>query len=341
MPATALRPLHALLMARASRAAQLEHAPGEQPYVVTRSGPTGLHRYAQTWTGDNRTEWKSLKFNLRTGLGLALSGVSNLGHDVGGFAGPRPDPELFLRWVQAGVLMPRFSIHSWNDDGTVNEPWMYPALVPAVRRLMALRQRLVPFFNDLALRYHADCQPMLRPLWLDFPQDPQAWTDGEEHLLGADLLACPVVAPGATRCSAYLPAGADWVHLWSGETWRGGQTVTVEAPLEALPPLFARAGSAMLVDLAPQGFRAGPVQHGIWLFPPQEGPFSWSATDVDGLVGGDLTVRVTGHAEVGQIVIRVEVEGAVNQPLGLILPATERRTVVLTGQVALLHQPFS
>ena len=340
MPATALRPLHALLMARASRAAQLEHRPGERPYVVTRSGPTGLHRYAQTWTGDNRTEWKSLKFNLRTGLGLALSGVSNLGHDIGGFAGPRPDPELFLRWVQAGVLMPRFSIHSWNDDGTVNEPWMYPELVPAVRRLMALRQRLVPFFNDLALRYHADCQPMLRPLWLDFPQDPQAWADGEEHLLGPDLLACPVVAPGASQCSAYLPAGADWVHLWSGESWRGGQRVTVAAPLDGLPPLFACAGSAMLVDLAPQGFRPGPVQHGLWLFPPREGAFSCSATDVDALAGGDLTVRVSGHAAAGQIVVRVEVDGALDQPLGLILPATESRSVVLTGQVALLHQPI-
>jgi alpha-glucosidase len=337
MAATALRPLHALLMARASRAAQIEHAPDERPYVVTRSGPTGLHRYAQTWTGDNRTEWKSLKFNLRTGLGLALSGVSNLGHDVGGFAGPRPDPELFLRWVQAGVLMPRFSIHSWNDDGTVNEPWMYPDLVPAVRRLMALRQRLVPFFNDLALRYHADCEPMLRPLWLDFPHDPAAWADGEAHLLGPDLLACPVVEPGAVTCTAYLPAGAGWVHLWSGAHYPGGQRVTVPAPLDGPPPLFARAGSALLVDLAPQGFRPGAVRHGVWLFPPTTpGTFRWSARDLGDKAGDNLAVAINGQVEPGRIALTVQVEGRLEQPLGLVLPAGEQRPVAIAGPAALI-----
>ncbi|MGO1303730.1 MAG: TIM-barrel domain-containing protein, partial [Sphingomonas parapaucimobilis] len=69
-----------------------------------------------------------------------IRSVSNSGHDVGGFSGPAPSPELLIRWVQAGVLMPRFSIHSWNHDRTVNEPWMYPEVLPAMHRLMALRQ---------------------------------------------------------------------------------------------------------------------------------------------------------------------------------------------------------
>ena len=109
-------------MMRASRAAQIANAPDRASHSVTRSGMAGLNRYAQTWSGANFTCWKTLRYNFKMGRGLALSGVSILGHDVGGFAGPKPDPELFVRWVQAGVLMPRFSIHSWNDDGTVNEP---------------------------------------------------------------------------------------------------------------------------------------------------------------------------------------------------------------------------
>ncbi|GHL77144.1 hypothetical protein ECZU34_48920 [Escherichia coli] len=64
------------------------------------------------------------------GLGMSLSGLYNLGHDVGGFSGDKPDPELFVRWVQNGVMHPRFTIHSWNDDHTVNEPWMYPGVTP-------------------------------------------------------------------------------------------------------------------------------------------------------------------------------------------------------------------
>ena len=155
-------------MMRASRAAQIAHAPDRASHLVTRSGMAGLHRYAQTRSGDNLKCWKTLRYNLKMELGLALSGVSNLGHVVGGFAGPKPDPELFVRWVQAGVLMPRFSIHAWNDDGTVNEPWMHPQVLPAIRRLMALRQMLVPFFDDLACRYAREFEPIVRPLWL-FP----------------------------------------------------------------------------------------------------------------------------------------------------------------------------
>src|ERR1700736_5648195 len=77
------------------------------------------------------------------GAGLSLSGVSNTGHDVDGFSGPAPSPELLLRWVQFGIFMPRFAINFWNDDGTLNEPWMYPEIPPHVSRLLKLRYRLM------------------------------------------------------------------------------------------------------------------------------------------------------------------------------------------------------
>ena len=125
------KPLQSLLMMRASHDAQKEHAPDNRPFLVSRSGAVGMHRYAQTWSGDNSTSWETLKYNLKMGLGLALSGVSNTGHDIGGFSGPAPDPELFVRWVQFGVFMPRFCIHSWNDDGSANEPWMHPQTTPS------------------------------------------------------------------------------------------------------------------------------------------------------------------------------------------------------------------
>ena len=113
-------------MLKSSFAAQKEFAPNLRPYLISRSGCPGIQRYVQTWTGDNRTEWKTLKFNNYMAIGLSLSGVYNLGHDVGGFSGLAPDPELFVRWVQNGIFYPRFTIHSWNDDKTVNVPWMYP-----------------------------------------------------------------------------------------------------------------------------------------------------------------------------------------------------------------------
>ena len=311
MPAAAMRPVQPLLMMRASRRAQIEARPDERPYVVTRAGMAGLHRYAQTWTGDNRTEWKTLRYNARMALGLALSGVSNSGHDVGGFAGPAPDAELLVRWVQAGVLMPRFSIHSWNDDRTVNEPWMYPEALPAIQSLMRLRQRLVPFFYDLLLRYHHDYAPMVLPTWAVFPQDRRCWEECDEHLLGPNLLAAPVVEQGATTRTLYLPAGANWTHVWTGEIFVGGSEITVAAPLDGMPPLFARTGSAILVDLADGGWAPSTPRRGLWLFPPEAGAFACEALEDPGDGAGGVTRwQVQGQVDAEAVTLRVTPTGA-------------------------------
>lgn len=334
-PAAAALPLQPLLMARASRAAQVAHAPDARPYLVTRSGTTGLHRYAQTWSGDNRTAWPTLRYNLKMGLGLALSGVSNSGHDVGGFAGPAPDAELLVRWVQAGVLMPRFSIHSWNDDRTANEPWMHEGAIPAIRRLMALRQTLVPFLYDLLHRYHAGYEPMIRPTWLDHPHDPAAWVDGDDHLLGRDLLAALVVEPGATTRAVRPPAGDDWIDVWTGAVLPGGVEAQVAAPLDGPPPLFARAGSGVFVDLARQGFRPGPFERGVWLFPcVGDGRFAWDAFDDDGeSLAAPGRWRIEGVADGQTLTLSVMREDMPDDTITILLPPGETRAVAITGGI--------
>ncbi len=335
--AAAMRPVQPLLMMRASRRAQIEARPDERPYVVTRAGMAGLQRYAQTWTGDNRTEWKTLRYNARMALGLALSGVSNSGHDVGGFAGPAPSPELLVRWVQAGVLMPRFSIHSWNDDRTVNEPWMYPEALPAIRALLRLRQRLVPFFYDLLHRYHAEYRPMVLPTWAVFPNDPHCWEECDEHLLGPDLLAAPVVEQGEVERRLYLPAGAAWTHVWTGETFAGGSHATVAAPLDGPPPLFARAGSAMLVDLAEGGWRPAPMRRALWIFPPREGAFTCDAIEDEGDGNGPRTRWIVeGHADAAEVRVRLMLDGALRDDaeVTLMMPVGDTRRVRAEGHAA-------
>ena len=331
-PVAEARALQPLLMMRASRAAQIEHAPDERPYVVTRSGMAGLHRYAQTWTGDNNTSWESLRSNIKMGLGLSLSGVSNMGHDVGGFAGSKPDPELFLRWVQAGIMMPRFSIHSWNDDGTANEPWMYPEILPQIRRLMALRQTLGPFFYDLLYQYHADYEPVSRPLWLDHPNDSGAWIDGDDHMLGRDLLVSLVVQPGATTRTVRFPGHDQWIDVWAGKAYAGGSTATLPAPLDAPPLLFARAGSGISVDLARQGHRPEPYDLGVWLFPPSEGRIEWSGYDKDGVHAGSMW-RATGSAKAATIEIDVARNHSIHDAstVTLVFPVGETRPIRFAG----------
>ncbi|WP_067582266.1 glycoside hydrolase family 31 protein [Endozoicomonas ascidiicola] len=245
IPVGMIRPLLPLLMMRASFEAQAAFAPKLRPYLISRSGCPGMSRYVQTWSGDNRTNWTSLRYNIRMGLGMSLSGLYNLGHDVGGFSGERPDPELFVRWVQNGVMHPRFTIHSWNDDGSVNEPWMYPEVTPIIRKAMALRYQLMPYLYNTLWQAHAHDEPMLRPTFLDHESDARTFEECDDYLLGKDLLVASVVEQGQRERSVYLPDNkAGWYELSTGHWFSAGQTVTLSAALEELP-LLVRAGSVM------------------------------------------------------------------------------------------------
>src|SRR2546423_1531693 len=108
-----------------------------------RTGLPGIQRYAQTWSGDNTTNWHTLRWNLRMGLGMSLSGMFNTGHDVGGFFGPVPDPELLIRWTQSGAFSPRFIMNSWKAGGETNTPWLHPQALDAIRDAIRLRYRLM------------------------------------------------------------------------------------------------------------------------------------------------------------------------------------------------------
>ncbi len=242
------RPLQTLLMARASYEAALEHRPDELPFVLSRSGTAGIQRYVQTWSGDNETSWHTLRWNIPMGLGMSLSGIPNVGHDVGGFFGPAPDAELFVRWVQCGIFLPRFTIHSWNTDGTVNEPWMHPEVLPIIREAFRLRYRLLPYLHALMVEAHETGAPIMRPLVYEFPDDPRCTTESFTFMLGAHLLVAPVLEPGARTWRVYLPAGTAWCD-WHTGTWHdGGQTVEVAAPLDRIP-LFVRDGGAIPLDV--------------------------------------------------------------------------------------------
>lgn len=241
IPVAVARPLLTLLMARASYEALREFRPGKRPFLLTRSGCPGIQRYAQTWSGDNTTSWNTLRYNIPMGLGLGLSGMPNNGHDVGGFAGPKPDPELFVRWVQHGIFHPRFTIHSWNADGTVNEPWMYPDMLPLIRDAIRFRYRLIPYLYTLLVEAARTGHPITRPLVYHFPHDPRCATESFDFMLGPNLLVAPVLEPGARTRAVYLPHGTEWYDYHSGEWHIGGQTITVDTPLSAIP-LFVPAG---------------------------------------------------------------------------------------------------
>ena len=103
---------------------------------------------------------------------MGLSGVANTGCDIGGFAGGAPDAELLLRWIQNGIFQPRFCINSANDDNTVTQPWMYDKMNPLIRKAFRLRYQMLPYLYSLMYQAHRTGDPILRPLFYEFQEDP-------------------------------------------------------------------------------------------------------------------------------------------------------------------------
>ncbi len=240
-----LKPLMCTIMCKIGGEAVEEHNPDARPYVVCRSGSSGIQKYAQTWCGDNYTSWTSLQYNIPIITGMGLSGQPNEGADIGGFAGPAPDEELFVRWVQNGVFQPRFSIHSASNDNTVTEPWMFRDSAPLIRDAILLRYRLTPYLYSAEYEASRTGAPIMRALVYEFQDDPKVWDESFEFLYGRDLLVANVLEPGARTKKVYLPAGCKW-YDWNDKfrCYEGGQTIEVPVDLASIP-MFIREGAIL------------------------------------------------------------------------------------------------
>jgi alpha-glucosidase len=249
------RPLQALLMTRATFEATQARAPHLRPFTITRAGPAGLQRYGETWTGDNATSWHTLKWNMRNALSLALSGQSKVGHDIGGFTGPRPGPELLCRWVEMMALHPRAVMNSWKpevapDWQAATTPWLHPETLPQIREALNLRTTFLPLMYSLAQQAALDGSAVIRPLFHEFPDEVGAYADQDAMMLGPDVLFSPVVVEGARTKDQLLPAAPHgWIDFHTGAFHEGGRIVTVEAPL-GRPPIFVRGGAALVLASA-------------------------------------------------------------------------------------------
>lgn len=219
-----------------------ENFDNTRPYIVCRSGHCGIQRYAQTWAGDNLTCWEALKYNIATILGMGLSGVANQGCDIGGFYGPAPEGELFIRWIQNGIFQPRFSIHSTNTDNTVTEPWMYSDLKDDIRKAIEFRYQLSPYLYSLTERAHETGLPIMEAMCSAFQNDPKCYDEGINFMFGDSLLVANVVEKGATARSIYLPEGDIFYDFYTRQPYTGGQTIEIPVTISSIP-LFVRSGA--------------------------------------------------------------------------------------------------
>ncbi len=227
------------------------------PLAYTRAGTAGSQRYPLHWPGDAQSTWAGLAGCLRGGLALAWSGFAHWTTDIGGFflrilenpeADPdfgfrSPEPELFIRWMQFGMLLSHTRFHGIRG----REPWLYgDEAVAGAAAFGALRKRLKPYLLECAREAEASGVPVLRPLALEFPDDPGCEAVDTGYLLGPGLLVYPVLEPGG-RVQVYLPPG-EWTDHFTGATHSGPGWLPVEqVPLDRLP-LLVRAGYSPFTD---------------------------------------------------------------------------------------------
>jgi alpha-glucosidase len=241
-PAMILHNRYDLLRQQAFADGEANDNPGRRPFLLCRSGGPGMQRFgAMPWSGDINTTFETLETQIRTGLNVGMSGIPHWGTDIGGFFQVAPDKgELFARWFQFGAFCSVFRAHghTWRD----HLPWSYGEEIEAIcRRYLELRYQLMPYTYTLAWQAHREGLPLMRPLVLNYPDDPRVWDLGTQYLWGDDLLVAPVSRAGATHWPVYLPAGT-WYDFWSHESYQGPCSVTVATPLDRLP-LFVRSGA--------------------------------------------------------------------------------------------------
>ncbi|WP_456476414.1 glycoside hydrolase family 31 protein [Oceanithermus sp.] len=234
--------LYGLLMSRATHEGLAHLREGRRPFVLSRSGFSGIQRYAWVWTGDNGSYWEHMAMSVPMLLNLGLSGVAFCGADIGGFRADA-DGELLARWTWLGAFYPFMRNHSAKTSRR-QEPWAFgEPWLSHVRAAVRFRYRLLPYLYTLAEEAARTGWPLMRPLFYHFPDDAEAAAVYDQFLLGPNLLVAPVFAPGAERRLAYLPPGA-WRDFWTGEVQHGPAWVVVPAPLDRIP-LWQRAGSAL------------------------------------------------------------------------------------------------
>ncbi len=250
-----------------------------RPYALHRNGYAGMQRYASfLWSGDVYSTWETLKTHVPLALNTALTGIPYWGTDIGGFV-PTPEftAELYLRWFQFGAFCPLFRCHGrawklrlpwgWNTGDTgpteinnyqgaalPDSSELHDERVEAIcRKYLDLRYRMLPYLYSAVRECATTGMPIMRALWLQFPDDAKAVACGDQYMWGRYLLVAPVVEKGATTRHVYLPRGL-WHDYWTGERLEGGREISRRIDLETIP-LYVRAGS--ILPLAPVKQYAG------------------------------------------------------------------------------------
>lgn len=231
-------------------------SPEKRPFLFSRWGGLGNHRYPIGFSGDTFVSWEALSFQPYMTATAANVGYSWWSHDIGGHMGGSEDGELYTRWVQFGAFSPILRVHSTKNAYHERRPWGFDANVQqAASAALRLRHRLIPYLYSMAWKDHTEGSPLVRPLYYLDPERDEAYASPQTYAFGSELVAAPFTTPidpntRQARQVVWLPGeGSVWYGLFNSRIYRGGNWHAVYGGLQDIP-VFAKAGA--IVPLAPE-----------------------------------------------------------------------------------------
>lgn len=227
---------------------------GKRRLTFSRYAGMGSHRYPVGFSGDTIISWESLAFQPYFTANASNVGYGWWSHDIGGHMKGYRDEELSTRWIQFGVFSPIMRLHSSNSAFTGKEPWNYNAVSENImKRYLKLRHEMIPYLYTM--NYHAshDGQPLIRPMYYQEPEQPEAYEVPNEYYFGTELVVCPITEPtdkaAGTACvKAWIPEGK-WYDIFSGLKYDGGRMLELYRSLEDIPVLAKEGAIIPLTDL--------------------------------------------------------------------------------------------
>lgn len=228
---------------------------GKDRITFSRAGFTGVQKYPLYWGGDQTSSFHTLKSLLIAGLSMNISGNPFWGWDLAGFSGDIPTPELYIRSVEMATFCPVMQFHS-ESRGAENwdrSPWNMQArtgderIIDLYRFYANLRMNLLPYIYNEAIHVSAHGEPLMRPLFYDYPDDPRVFNIEDQYLFGRSLLVAPVIVEGARQRKIYLPRG-QWTDFWTGTVYSGENYINYPCDLGKIP-VFIKEQSVLPLNL--------------------------------------------------------------------------------------------
>lgn len=249
MPGELYRNVYPVMVSKTIFEGLAKDDPERRPMIFTRSGFSGVQRYgAVLWSGDVGNDWKTLRYQISSGLGFVATGLPWWTYDAGGFFRPYDQYsnedyiERMIRWIQVGTFLPMMRVHGYMSN---TEPWQYgPEAQRIITEQIRLRYRLLPYIYSEASRVTTEGYTLMRPLIFDFPDDTDALKQDNEYMFGQSLLVCPVTEKGVSQWRVYLPENeGGWYDFRTWEKYGNGWS-EVPVTIEDIP-VFAKAGSIL------------------------------------------------------------------------------------------------